>query len=694
MKKVLFTTLSIIAAAAMVLVSCKKEPTEKPDDNKKPETPTEEVDPELVGTWTITGKAQGWAADGGVAMTESDNVWTAAEVAVKGEGFKFVKDGAWTINLGASPKTGATQKFDDDVEFDLEKDGDNIAGAKDGIYSVTLNLLTKKAKIKFVKDLEPETQPAIAVATWAAAEEAEAINFFQYWTTGDWGNPTVPATEADSFDNVSFANGVYTYNITNGAPELWMAQLFLRPNPKKAYLPLAAGKFYRVSITIESSAAMTPFVKFTQYDPKENEDHNSEAYKKHEGGCFVEWGDVKLEADAPHTFTTVIKVADGMACNNVNWTLGLGGHAGATIKISNIIVEELTYTDLSAVNALDANANFELTAVVAESFKISDKNSAAIVTDGTNCFYLFFNPASNNTYKAGDLVYAKGQISIYNKLIESVKNPEVTVLAEGVAVPELTPVAIESFDTFLAKNEPAGLYTASGKYVVDGSYTNLVIDGSTAKGSLSGEIDSNLNGKNVTVTGWFTGANNSSSFAYLRATKIEIAPVKITIDGNMGEWGEVDALTSTGTSRIRSWKFASDAENLYFYLVVRKNRMSTAYPFTVGFSWDETGSLSGDNLSGLEAVVKFQPFTNASTGTPTCINGAIDAASINGSDVTDAGIKAFGADPDSSATGDSADYYLEVSIPKAKVPNLPASGALQIGVGYEWYKTDLQNVTL
>ena len=55
---------------------------------------------------------------------------------------------------------------------------------------------------------------------------------------------------------------------------------------------------------------------------------------------------------------------------------------------------------------------------------------------------------------------------------------------------------------------------------------------------------------------------------------------------------------------------------------------------------------------------------------------------------------AFGQDPDSTATGDSADYYLEVSIPKAKVPGLPASGALQIGVGYEFYKTDLQNVTL
>ena len=177
MKKVLFTTLSIIAAAAMMMVSCKKD---DPKDNGKDnngEQQEQKVDDELVGTWTITGEAQGWAADGGVAMTESKNVWTAAEVAVKGEGFKFVKDGAWTINLGASPKTGSTQKFDDDVEFDLEKDGDNIAGAKDGIYSVTLNLLTKKAKIKFVKDIEAQPAGREGKAFKLTAETSENALF-------------------------------------------------------------------------------------------------------------------------------------------------------------------------------------------------------------------------------------------------------------------------------------------------------------------------------------------------------------------------------------------------------------------------------------------------------------------------------------------------------------------------------------
>ena len=151
MKKVLFTTLSIIAVAAMMLVSCKKDEP-KPDDNKGNTDPAETVDEELVGTWTIVGEANGWDQTAGVAMTENNNVWTAKEVAVKGEGFKFVKDASWDINLGA---TDADAKADD-VEFDLEKNGKNMKGAKDGLYDITLNLLTKKAKIKFVSDLPKE----------------------------------------------------------------------------------------------------------------------------------------------------------------------------------------------------------------------------------------------------------------------------------------------------------------------------------------------------------------------------------------------------------------------------------------------------------------------------------------------------------------------------------------------------------
>jgi len=186
------------------------------------------------------------------------------------------------------------------------------------------------------------------------------------------------------------------------------------------------------------------------------------------------------------------------------------------------------------------------------------------------------------------------------------------------------------------------------------------------------------------------------SFPYPEADLSSLSTSSITINGDMTDWTFVNSLTSnsTGTSRIRSWKFASDANNLYFYYVLRKNRMSTAAQFKIVFNWDNSGGYSVDDYSGCEADVVFQPFTNAAEGTPTCVNGTINEATINGTAITDAGIKVFGSDPNVSATGDSADYYIEVSIPKSKIPSLPASGTLQAGATYAWYETGFQDITL
>lgn len=172
----------------------------------------------------------------------------------------------------------------------------------------------------------------------------------------------------------------------------------------------------------------------------------------------------------------------------------------------------------------------------------------------------------------------------------------------------------------------------------------------------------------------------------------------VKMDGDMSDWTFVDALTSTGTARIRSWKFTSDKENLYFFFVLRKNRMNKSEPIYIIFDWDSTGSysLEGDYLPGGEALVSFQPFTNSDNddGTkPTCVNGTVSTASVNGS-TTDA-IEAYGNNPDTSKNGESDDYYLEVSIPKTSIPSLPTSGTINIGAGCYWgYYTGYCSVTL
>lgn len=186
----------------------------------------------------------------------------------------------------------------------------------------------------------------------------------------------------------------------------------------------------------------------------------------------------------------------------------------------------------------------------------------------------------------------------------------------------------------------------------------------------------------------------SHSFPYPESDLSSLSESSITIDGDMSDWTFLSSLESTGTSRIRSWKFFSDDDNLYFYFVLRKNKMRTAYNLTIGFDLDDSGSYSGDNLEGCEIIAVIQPFTNENAGTPVCVNGNISSAIINDTSAN-VSIVAYGADPDSSATGDSADYYLEISIPRSDLPNLPAAGSsIKAGAGYEWYNTSFQSVTL
>ena len=184
-------------------------------------------------------------------------------------------------------------------------------------------------------------------------------------------------------------------------------------------------------------------------------------------------------------------------------------------------VPTIEYTDLSEINALAAGADFELTAIIAA----KPKSGAVIVTDGTNCFYLY-KPANEADLNVGDIVTASGKISVYNKLIESAQGPTVTVVESG-EVPDLTPVDITaSYGTFLNQNQPAQLISATGSYVVDGNYTNLVVGENTIKGSLSNSagsslLDASYNGKTVKVTGWYTGSDKNSKFIYTAVTNIE-----------------------------------------------------------------------------------------------------------------------------------------------------------------------------
>lgn len=182
----------------------------------------------------------------------------------------------------------------------------------------------------------------------------------------------------------------------------------------------------------------------------------------------------------------------------------------------------------------------------------------------------------------------------------------------------------------------------------------------------------------------------------------------ITVDGDLSDWDGISAaFSNSSNSRIREWRFKSDAQKIYFYFKIRKNRACITLnaqdeisdgKLYIGFNTDNasTGSTYG-NIAGCESYVKVIPFTNVGEATtPDPVDG-LDAnsevyASGFGSHNGTAYVKAY--DAGESIGSSSSNIYLELSIPREYL-NLPAAGnTITVGCSYSWYTTDSVSVTL
>ena len=651
MKKVLFTTLSIIAVAAMMLVSCKKD--EPKPDNKDPETPTEEVDPELVGTWTIVGEANGWTVDAGVAMTDNDNVWTVAEVAVKGEGFKFVKDGSWDINLGA---VDAAAK-EDNVEFDLEKGGKNIKGAKDGVYSVTLNLLTKKAKIAFVKDLEPEFPedtwdytPSEAYAAegnlWKAIDAAGATHYYYYLNPGWAETPIHGDTESDEYPYLTKTQSTYRLAYTKATTERWQCQFFMMPKEANA-IALDPNKKYNFKMTLGASTPLNCFFKLLTYGPNG---------PKHEGAAIWEPegypDNVKItEAFAPVVLEHEIS---GIEASNLNLVFDFGtSPANVYIYIKDIIIEEavvpqtvLTITE-SIIPPAYPTVNTVVSAATGEEFYVNNIANYSIKYPDT-----------------GGKIQMKGNVNSF--------------FANRSSFGKILSVKVtcqEGKDWY-----PTNLKMYAG--------TAELPDATEIEGTSDAEAKTGTYDLSAGNYQYFTLKNTSKYAVYLQEIEITyegaVTTPAMVLDGNFDEWTNIGAFT-TDNARVTSWKAASDANNIYIYAVcpasvVKERGIWNAY-IDGAFDLDnneETGGAASYSLgNGMEAAFVAFPFSNNAGEDPTFVNGEKTDSWIQYPVGTAVGkVTSFG-----KVDGDNT--LVELAIPRNLIGN-PASGttiAINIGMG-------------
>lgn len=181
---------------------------------------------------------------------------------------------------------------------------------------------------------------------------------------------------------------------------------------------------------------------------------------------------------------------------------------------------------------------------------------------------------------------------------------------------------------------------------------------------------------------------------------IESAAVSgITIDGDLSDWDGITAFSSSANSRIREWKYSSDAENVYFYFAMRKNRVDSGRKLVIGFDIDESGTLTdNNNLKSAEAIARnIIPFTNASGATELIAVTGADAGSevVSTSGESSNGVvNVYAVAGTEDISSDSSNAYVELSIPKAKL-GLPAAGTtIKIGASYDYYFAGWQEITL
>ena len=157
MKKVLFTTMSIIAVAAMMLVSCKKD---NGDDNKGKDDnkPVDEYTGPVEGTsaWSVVGTLLesdwGGGAHGDYVMAEaSEGIFVLKNVKLAAtDEFKFRENKGWD-NAYRGDFAAIGEAFD----VDNTPGAPNIKPELDGIYDLYLNVAVAQAAIVAKDGAEP-----------------------------------------------------------------------------------------------------------------------------------------------------------------------------------------------------------------------------------------------------------------------------------------------------------------------------------------------------------------------------------------------------------------------------------------------------------------------------------------------------------------------------------------------------------
>jgi len=227
---------------------------------------------------------------------------------------------------------------------------------------------------------------------------------------------------------------------------------------------------------------------------------------------------------------------------------------------------EISYTKLSEVVANTTGAEYTVKGQVVATYA-----RGFLLNDGTASILVYLNAYAN--YSVGDVVSVSGTTSKYSGLMQFPATSVITLLerSKTFAYPSAQTLDGAALDALSAA--PTVKYVSfTGKLSISGTYYNITVDGATRQGSISypigGVVSSDLNGQDVTVTGYFIGS--SAKYGNVMVTSVvakgatpTIIPVGVvalatagdyTVSGTVVETYTRGFLLSDGTGNILVYK--------------------------------------------------------------------------------------------------------------------------------------------
>ena len=193
------------------------------------------------------------------------------------------------------------------------------------------------------------------------------------------------------------------------------------------------------------------------------------------------------------------------------------GENGGNVKVETVPDTPSSIADVIAAGTGKARIVGTVVATYSKGFLAQDETGHILV-------YLNTTPTCN----VGDVVNVGGDIRTYGGMLQFSQGS--TVAKTGTAeVTRPTPLTItpEALDAYY--DTPYIEYVEyTGVLTISGNYYNIAVEGATVIGSVSnpvsGLIDTELNGKEVTVTGYLIGTSSNANGKYINTMATSVTP--------------------------------------------------------------------------------------------------------------------------------------------------------------------------